>query len=436
MRLVRILIITCCLLGLRLPAVEPAPAVPPELLPRVTEAKKRFGAGDFAGAEKVYNELIESAPGNVYLLSNLGVTLFRQGKYKLAEAAFLEAARIDPNDGFTHCTLGIVYYTLGKYDDAVNQLTKALAINPNDATAHNYLGITSSQKGRQDVAEKELQAAVKLDPKYADAFFNLAVVLATEQPPKKAEARKFYQRALELGAEPDPTLEPLLKDKDEPAQNSGQPPLHGMPSPVRSAVPSAANTLPESLQPLARTAREQFEADDLMGAVRSYRKLVDRAPDNVLALSNLAVAEYRLRKYELAADALRRAIAIAPENGFLHCTLGLVCFAQERNDEAVNELTKALACNPNDGLAHELLGFTAVRKGWTIAAEQEFARGLLCNTWGTPSFSAPISMPARFQTVVEVPGKTTRKYTLMPAAVGDYYTPLELERLRNFSLVP
>ena len=119
--------------------------------------------------------------------------------------------QIAPEDAFSHTTLGIVYYSQAKYDDAVNELTKAVAIQPKNATAHNYLGITASQKGWQESAQKELETACALDPTYADAHFNLAVVFATQTPPNKEEAKKYYTKAIELGADPDSSLEGLIK---------------------------------------------------------------------------------------------------------------------------------------------------------------------------------------------------------------------------------
>ncbi len=135
----------------------------------------------------------------------------RAAKYKPAEDTFKKAIAVAPEDGFSHCTLGIVYYSQGKYDEAVNELTKALALNPKNATAHNYLGITASQKGWQEAAQKELETATDLDPNYADAHFNLAVVFAMQTPPNKENARKYYKRATELGAEADSALEQLIK---------------------------------------------------------------------------------------------------------------------------------------------------------------------------------------------------------------------------------
>ncbi len=187
------------------------PAVPSEVMGFAREAKDQFDRGNYREAEKIYDKALAKAPNNLYLLSNKGVVLFRQQKYKLAEEAFRKAIAVAPEDDFSHCTLGIVAYQQGKFDDAIQALTRALAINSKNPTAHNYLGITASQKGWQEAAQKELETATAIDPNYADAHFNLAVVFATQNPPNKDEARKHYKRAVELGAEPDSSLEQLLK---------------------------------------------------------------------------------------------------------------------------------------------------------------------------------------------------------------------------------
>jgi lipoprotein NlpI len=93
----------------------------------------------------------------------------------------------------------------------VNALTKSLAINSKNATAHNYLGITAAQKGWLEAAQKELETAIQLDAKYADAWFNLAVTQTLKNPPAKDEAKRAYQKALELGADADPSMEALIK---------------------------------------------------------------------------------------------------------------------------------------------------------------------------------------------------------------------------------
>jgi len=187
------------------------PDVPTDSVNIVRQAKENFDRGKYHAAERQYQELLTKNPNNLYSLSNLGVVYFRTGKLKAAELTLKKAVAIAPKDEFAHTTLGIVYYRQSKFDDALNELTKSLAINPKSAAAHNYLGITASQKGWQEAAEKEMLEAISVKPDYADAHFNLAVIYATASPPSKELAKRHYVKATELGAEPDASLEKLLR---------------------------------------------------------------------------------------------------------------------------------------------------------------------------------------------------------------------------------
>ncbi len=186
------------------------PRVPEELLPMAREARDFFERGQYRQAELAYQKLLARAPENVYGLSNLGVVLYRSGKLKQSEIALKKAITVSPEDAFSHATLGIVYHDMGKYDDAVEALTKSITLDSKNAQAHNYLGITASQKGWREAAEEEFQKAIALNPDYADAHFNLAVVYATDEPPSRELAKRHYQRAIVLGAEPDPIMDELI----------------------------------------------------------------------------------------------------------------------------------------------------------------------------------------------------------------------------------
>ena len=175
------------------------------------KGKEAFEKGDYREAEKIYELLLAKDPKSAPALTAYGVVLFRSQKFKGAEEAFKKALALDPKDLEAQRTLEIVHYSEQRYDEAVKELMRTIGLKPDDAVAHNYLGITASQKGWQETARKEVERAITIDPNYADAYFNLAVVFATQQPPDKENARQNYKRAVELGAEPDPALEQMLK---------------------------------------------------------------------------------------------------------------------------------------------------------------------------------------------------------------------------------
>ena len=153
-----------------------SPAVPAEFKDEAKAAKDAFSHRKFLDAERIYNAMLSKAPGNAYILSNLGTVYCRQQKWKLAEISLSKAEAIAPQDSAPPATLGIVYFQEERYDDAINCLMRAVALDPNDA----------------------------------DACFNLAVVYTSDAHPNKNMAILFYKRAIDLGAPPDVALDQLI----------------------------------------------------------------------------------------------------------------------------------------------------------------------------------------------------------------------------------
>ena len=123
---------------------------------------------------------------------------------------------------------------------AVSCLARAVHENPTDARTRNSLAIILKKAGWRDAAESELQKALDLDPRYAEAHFNLAVMYLDRRPPPLEMARRHYEAARALGAEPDKDLEAQLAGKDA----------------VVESVPEAAAPKPSSPEkPLPKPTR-------------------------------------------------------------------------------------------------------------------------------------------------------------------------------------
>ena len=135
-------------------------------------------------------------------------------KTAVKDLAKLEATVSQSSAEADYTARGITLYKEGKLDEAATELTKAVKADPGSATAHNYLGIVAGQKGWAGAAQKELEIAARLDPQDATVHFNLAVVLASQEPRKVAEARHYYQLAIERGSERDESLERLLVQRE------------------------------------------------------------------------------------------------------------------------------------------------------------------------------------------------------------------------------
>jgi Flp pilus assembly protein TadD len=170
------------------------------------KAMVAFGKGDLGAARKGFEKVLELAPGNAPTMINLGLIAYREKRFADAEKVLREVVRAQPEAGPAWLVLGVVYYDQDKLDDALAALAQAVLLAPKDARAHHYLGVTVGKKGWFLGAEDEMRKALELDPDYAEAHFNLAVFYLQRKPPAIELARRHYQRALDLGAAPDPQV--------------------------------------------------------------------------------------------------------------------------------------------------------------------------------------------------------------------------------------
>jgi tetratricopeptide (TPR) repeat protein len=106
-------------------------------------------------------------------------------------------------------------------------------------------------------------------------------------------------------------------------------------------------------------------------AVRLFEQALLLAPDDVQALTGLAIAladvsltSLTPKKYLDRAEALAtRALALDPHNAWCRLAMGIVRHLQSRFDEAINELEAAIRLNPNLHAAHLRLGGAKVFAG-------------------------------------------------------------------------
>lgn len=170
-----------------------------------------FEQGDFEKAALRFRRMLALAPGHPMALVNLATAEFQMGDPKEAEALLEQAIEIEPRAPEVWTTLGIVRLTNGNARGALTALAMATEQRPDNARARNYLGAALAELGWLMGAEAELRKAVELDPEYADAHFNLALVYLRRVPPPVELARRHYQRAIDLGTQPDPLVEKQLE---------------------------------------------------------------------------------------------------------------------------------------------------------------------------------------------------------------------------------
>ncbi|MEO8205019.1 MAG: tetratricopeptide repeat protein [Chthoniobacterales bacterium] len=172
-----------------------------------------FANNDLKTAKANYEKVLALSPDNILGMVNLGAVYYSLKQYKEAEEILSRAISKQIRTPAAWMTLGLIYMEQSRENEAFAALSFAAAYDPKNARIHNYLGVVAGHKGWYDAAEAELRKALEIDPKLNEANFNLAVFYMERKPPAIELARRHYQRAIELGAEPDPILEKAFEKK-------------------------------------------------------------------------------------------------------------------------------------------------------------------------------------------------------------------------------
>lgn len=201
-------------------APDKAPAGPEAFTPEARQLVEKAGAlvreRRFTDAEKIYQQLNDEYPDNPFTLSNLAVTQIHAGKLTAALVALEKSLRIMPGDVFASVNLSNVYCRQGRFGEAVEILKEVIKKDPQNAVAHNYIAIALGKQGNAREAEEFFQRSIMLNGNYSNAHFNLAVMYANTEPPSLELARKHYEMAKSLGAEPDSVMERRLDGVAKP----------------------------------------------------------------------------------------------------------------------------------------------------------------------------------------------------------------------------
>ena len=198
-------------------------AAPKEGKEIAAEGVKEFAAGHMNEAERLFQRLLSMDENNVYTLGNLGAAQLELNKLQEAEINLKKAYSIDPTDTYVLNLLAILNLKNEKIDDAFELLCSSAKIDPNNAETQNYLGMVLGERGLRADAEKAFRSAVKIDPNYLVAHYNLAVLYATTKPAYPRLANYHYQKAISLGASPNPEFEKTLQESlDTVEENNPQ----------------------------------------------------------------------------------------------------------------------------------------------------------------------------------------------------------------------
>ena len=168
----------------------------PHLSQLLDQAISRHQAGDLAGAERGYRQVLAASPGHPDALHLLGMIAHQAGDNEGALELIDQAIAIRPLASTYHGNRGIVLLAAGRARDAEASLREAVELKHDDAIAHFHLGNTLATLGNFNGAVASLRLAVEHAPDNAPARTNLA--LACRSAGRFDEAIEAYGEAIRL----------------------------------------------------------------------------------------------------------------------------------------------------------------------------------------------------------------------------------------------
>jgi len=131
-----------------------------------SEATELVELGRLDEALAIFLALLKTDSNNATIWNNLGIILFRQGKYRDAVNAFGQATDTDPEFTNAWFNKSLALVNLGKDTEALRALDKAITLNPRDKEAQSQRALIVrkmaevSDTGRTDSQSAQSQLRV------------------------------------------------------------------------------------------------------------------------------------------------------------------------------------------------------------------------------------------------------------------------------------
>lgn len=361
-----------------------------------------------ADAAREYIRAAELLPDQPNVQLKAGTILLASGEFKRAQEAADNVLRVDPENVDAQLLIAHSYAALKDLPSAIREIEEAIQLAPEDSRPYTSLGTVHLVEGEREKAEAAYRRAVELDPKSVPARLALALFHWTGR--SNLEAETELQAALAL-------------DESNPLANrtlalfyltSGR--MADAEAPLRRLAES------DDTGAMLTLADHFVRADRTEEAKAMYERLLDRGGMRSVAVTRLAIIEYKSGNHAAAHALLdeeltrapqggdaatlksrfllnegklseaetyaTRAIEVAPRLATAHYALGLAQLAQGRTDAATTSFNETLRLNPKAGAAELQLARLNVRRG-NVDEALRFAE--------SARRSQPASMPARLE---------------------------------------
>ena len=323
-------------------------------------------AGQFAEAEKAYQQLLKLAPVHADALRLLGGLYLQTGRIPQAVETLEKAANLLPRDPETLTNAGSALRGLGRNEEAVARYNQALTVKPGYIGALNNLGGLYHETGRVPLAIDAYAQILALTPENPAAHFNYANSLLAAG--RGIDAIGSYEQALKL--KPD-YMEAMVNlgmalSLAGKAEQSSKWLEIGRTWFDKALKADPANVF--ALNNLGNVLRQQGKPEE---ALPYYKEALRLRPDYAQASINASTTLRDLGLMEEAIESCRTAIRLKPNSADARINLGVALQDMGRHEEALSLFQEALALKPSSidakwNRSLSLLALGRYEEGWPL----------------------------------------------------------------------
>lgn len=296
---------------------------------------------------------------NAMVWATLGYAYFETAAFREAIEAFRKAASLDPRAHPALHGLGKSLQALGRHQEAAKALGRAMALDPRNPDYANDRGVALMESGTTEEALRDFDAALELAPGFFGAFLNKGLALK-----KRGDARAALA-ALDQAV--------TLNASYAPAHNNRAAVLLdlGKAAEALAAAECAIALSPDFAEAWNNKGLAQLGLEQPDAALDSFCRAARIDPANAAAHYNAAGVHWQRGDYAMAAEAYRLCLHAAPQDLMALNDLGLAEAARGNHHTALECYDRALGLAPdfadtqfNKSLTCLLLGnFT---EGWRL----------------------------------------------------------------------
>ena len=305
-------------------------------------------------AEEVLRRGRAVDPRHRNLMQNQATALERQERFDESVAVYDEWLGYEP--GYPQAAIGRggVLVRTGRYADALAFLGPELAARPGDARRPSggrldaddlqrarmrvQMSVAARELGRPEEAADHLRRALERAPDEPEPIQDLAETLREDG--RLEEALAWYGLAIEVDPE-FPLAYAGMGDAlfamarfDEAMESLRR---------AEELLPADSELAPDLQRLIARTIAAQGRPQE---AEEGFRRVLEVAPDDPVALRELVSIHFEREEYDQALAVLETLADATPDDPEVHANVGVVLHALGRSEEALERFDRALELDP------------------------------------------------------------------------------------------